>query len=102
MALLCLLCASLSSSADDKTLRKHYGLIFGTAYGPDDRPMYGAKIQIRTEGRKHPSWDLFSDHQGEFAQRVPPGPADYVITGEVEFVPVVNGSPQKKKKLKAE
>jgi hypothetical protein len=101
-ALLCLLSASLSSNADDKILKKHYGLIFGTAYGPDDRPVYGAKIQIHVEGKKHPSWELVSDHRGEFAQRVPPGPADYVITGEVELVPAAKDSGEKKKKLKAE
>jgi exonuclease III len=33
---------------------------------------------------------------------VPPGPADYVITGEVELVPAAKDSGEKKKKLKAE
>jgi hypothetical protein len=91
-----------ASHAADKRLIKHYGLIFGTVYGPDDHSLYGAKIEIHPEGKKHPNWELMSDHRGEFAQRVPPGPADYVITGEVEYVPVVNGVQQKKKKLKAE
>lgn len=84
---------------------KSYGLIFGTAYGPDDHPLYGVKITIRPEGKKHPSWDLFSDHRGEFAQRVPAKPADYMITGEVEYAPLgEDGKPQmsKKKKLKGE
>ncbi|HVG91221.1 MAG TPA: hypothetical protein VNB54_06990 [Alphaproteobacteria bacterium] len=51
---------------------KPYALIFGTAYGPDDRPLYGVKITIRPQAKKHPSWDQMSDHRGEFAQRVPP------------------------------
>jgi hypothetical protein len=102
LALIHLLVLSASVGANDKDLKKHYGLIFGTAYGPDDRGVYGAKIEIHPAGKKHPSWELFSDHRGEFAQRVPPGPADYVITGEVEYTPVVNGATQKKKKLKAE
>ena len=88
----------------DKDLKKHYGLIFGTAYAPDDRTLYGVKIQIHPAGKKHPSWELMSDHRGEFAQRVPPGPADYVISGEAEYAPMENGVPQmsKKKRLKAE
>ena len=98
--LLFILSASVAGS--DKDLKKHYGLIFGTAYGPDDHSVYGAKIEIHPAGKSHPSWKLFSDHRGEFAQRVPPGPSDYVISGEVEFAPVVDGVAQKKRKLKAE
>lgn len=101
------LCTAIFLSAAQskkEDLRKPYGLIFGTAYGPDDRPLYGVKVGIHPVGAKHPSWDLVSDHRGEFAQRVPPGPADYVIVGEAEFAPVENGVPNrhKKKKLKAE
>ena len=96
-----LLCSS-AFAGKDNNLKKHYGLIFGTVYGPDDHSLYGAKIEIHPAGKKHPAWELFSDHRGEFAQRVPPGPMDYVITGEVEYAPVVNGVTQKKKKLKAE
>lgn len=100
LGLLCILSASIT--ANDKDLKKHYGLIFGTAYGPDDHSVYGAKIEIHPAGKSHPAWKLLSDHRGEFAQRVPPGPSDYVISGEVEFAPVVDGVSQKKRKLKAE
>lgn len=82
----------------DKDLKKHFGLIFGTAYGPDDRPLYGAKIEIHPVGQKHPKWELVSDHQGEFAQRVPPGPGDYLVTGEA----VIVGQDKRKQKFKAE
>lgn len=84
---------------------KGYGLIFGTAYGPDDRPLYGVKVNIRREGKKHASWDLLSDHRGEFAQRVPLEAADYLIKGEAEYAPIgQDGKPQmsKKKRLKGE
>jgi hypothetical protein len=91
------LCASSFAAADAK--QKHYGLIFGTAYGPDDRPIYGVRVTIRPAGKKHPSWELMSDHRGEFAQHVPPGPGDYVVVGEVEIMPRENGKPQKSKKL---
>jgi len=102
---LALLFSSFASSAEkDKDLKKHFGLIFGTAYGPDDRPLYGARIEIHPVGQKHPTWELMTDHRGEFAQRVAPGPADYLITGQVEYAPIENGTLQtkKKKKMKAE
>jgi hypothetical protein len=88
----------------EKELQKHFGLIFGTAYGPDDRPLYGVKIEIHSSRQKHLVWELRSDHRGEFAQRVPPGPDDYVITGQAEYAPFENGAVQmkKKKKLRAE
>ena len=56
---------------------KPYALIFGTVWGPDDRPVYGVKVKIRRADQKKARWELFSDHHGEFAQRVPVGPADY-------------------------
>lgn len=48
---------------------------------------------------------MVSDHRGEFAQRVPAKPADYLIQGEAEYAPVgKDGKPQmsKKKKLRGE
>ena len=84
---------------------KPYALIFGTAYGPDDRPLYGVHVKIRPQIKKHPNWELLSDHRGEFAQRVPPGPGDYLIHGEAEYAPMGDdGKPQlsKKKRLKGE
>lgn len=91
--------------ADKKKQEKPYALIFGTAYGPDDRPLYGVKITIHREGKKHGSWGLISDHRGEFAQRVPAEASDYLIKGEAEYAPTgADGKPQikKKKKLKGE
>jgi hypothetical protein len=94
------------SLADDKKddQKKSYGVIFGTAYGPDDRPLYGVRVTIHPAGKKHPSWELVSDHRGEFAQRVPPAPADYLVSGEAQVTAIVNGKPQasKKKRLKGE
>jgi len=81
---------------------KPYGLLFGTAYDADDRPVYGVRVTIHPADKKHPTWNLQSDQHGEFAQRVPPGPGDYVIHGEVEIRE--NGQPHKsqKKHLKGE
>ena len=91
--------------AEKKKQEKPYALIFGTAYGPDDRPLYGVKITIRREGKKHGSWELVSDHRGEFAQRVPAEASDYLIKGEAEYAPMgSDGKPQtrKRKKLRGE
>lgn len=91
-------------NAKSQNKEKPYGVLFGTAYGPDDHAMYGVRVIIHPQGRKKPSYELMSDHRGEFAQRVPPGPGDYVITGEVETYPAVDGKPQRsqKKRLKGE
>jgi hypothetical protein len=56
-----------------------YALIFGTVWGPDDRPLYGVKVKIRRADQKKAHWELYSDHHGEFAQRLPLGPADYMV-----------------------
>ena len=99
--LLALLPFSLASSKDKLKKEKPYALIFGTAYGPNDRPLYGVKITIRPEKKKHPSWELISDHRGEFAQRVPAGTNDYLIHGEAEYAPVGDdGKPQLSKKVR--
>jgi hypothetical protein len=96
---LCLCVALLASSAYPlKDQKKDYALIFGTAYGPDDRPLYGAAVHIHPVGKKRPSWDLMSDHRGEFAQRVPLQYSDYEVAGEAEFVPLVDGKPQRSRK----
>src|SRR5215467_8489757 len=103
VALACLLLpvASFAGSQDaknDDKKKDSYGLIFGTAYGPDDRPLYGVRVIIHPAGKKHPSWQLMSDHRGEFAQRVPPGPGDYEVTGAIDLIPVEDGKPQKSKR----
>jgi hypothetical protein len=61
-----------------------YALIFGTVWGPDDRPVYGVQVKIRRADQKKAHWELHSDHSGEFAQRVPPGPADYVVWADLK------------------
>ncbi|MGH9671079.1 MAG: hypothetical protein ACRD3A_13325 [Terriglobales bacterium] len=63
---------------------KPYALLFGTVYAPDDRPAYGVKVKIRRAEEKKPRWELFSDHHGEFAQRLPAGRADYVVWADVK------------------
>ena len=77
--------------ASDKPKPKDYALIFGTVWGPDDRPIYGVAISIRRIDQKKPKWHVFSDRRGEFAQRVPVGKADYEIWAETKGLKLNNG-----------
>jgi hypothetical protein len=111
-AVLCIAVLALSTSqplalasSEKPKAGKPFALIFGTAFGPDDRPLYGVKVTIHPIDKKHPSWELMSDHRGEFAQRVPAGTRDYLVEGEITYAPVgPDGKPQKSKakRLKAE
>jgi hypothetical protein len=71
-----MLCLGASAIAEDNFLaaenkyEKLHAVIFGTVWGPDDHP-YGVKVKTRRENEKKARWDLYSDHSGEFAQRVP-------------------------------
>jgi hypothetical protein len=68
-----------------------YALIFGTVWGPDNRPVYGVPVKIRRVPDKKPKWELVSDHAGEFAQRVPAGKADYVVWADLKGVKTTAG-----------
>ena len=64
--------------------KNDYALIYGTVWGPDDRPVAGVPIKIRRASDKKAKWELMSDSRGEFAQRVPVGTQDYIIQAEVK------------------
>jgi hypothetical protein len=74
---------------------KPYAVIFGTVWGPDNRPVYGVPVKIRraTDKPKKVRWELYSDHHGEFAQRVPAGEADYIISADLKGVKSADGKP---------
>lgn len=74
---------------------KPYALIVGTVWGPDDRPVYGINVKIRrgSDKEKKVRWQLYSDHMGEFAQRVPAGESDYVIWADLKGVKTADGRP---------
>ncbi|MBV9145013.1 MAG: carboxypeptidase regulatory-like domain-containing protein [Acidobacteria bacterium] len=77
--------SSLTLASDSKShLHDPYALLFGTIFGQDDRPLYGVKITIRWADQKKPKWEVLSNHEGEFAQRVPAGKADYVVTADIK------------------
>jgi hypothetical protein len=102
LPLLCLLLAAVllpapgrngQLAADSKPSKKEYALIFGTVWGPDDRPVYGVPVKIRRAQDKKAKWEVYSDHRGEFAQRVPPGEADYILTADLKGVKTADGKP---------
>ena len=70
--------------APTKSNNQTYAVIFGTVWGPDDKPAYGVKVKIRREDEKKARWEVYSDHHGEFAQRVPAGKARYVAWAEMK------------------
>jgi hypothetical protein len=72
---------------------KPYALIAGTVWGPDDHPVYGIPVKIRRAKDKKPKWEVYSDHMGEFAQRVPAGEADYVLSADLKGVKTADGQP---------
>jgi hypothetical protein len=76
--------ATGSFSSGESNREKPYAVIFGTVWGPDDHPLYGVKIKLRRENEKKARWELYSDHNGEFAIRVPAGKQDYVVWADVD------------------
>jgi len=75
----------------EKPELKPYALIFGTVWGPDGRPLYGVKVKIRRSDEKKARWEQYSNHTGEFAQRVPAGKADYIIFADVKDYKLPSG-----------
>jgi hypothetical protein len=86
LILLLMLAASpYTAAANSKSdARKPYALLFGTVFDAAGHPVYGVKVTIRRADQKKAKWELYSDHQGEVAQRVPAGEADYIITADVK------------------
>lgn len=78
-------------AARQNTHEKPYALIFGTVWGPDNLPVYGVPVMIRRSRDKKARWELFSNHAGEFAQRVPAGREDYVIWADLRGFKPQNG-----------
>jgi hypothetical protein len=71
----------VSSAAAEQ---KPYALIFGTVFSADGRLMYGVPVMVRRADKKKTLQESMSDHQGEFAFRVPPGPADYLVWADIK------------------
>jgi len=92
--LACLL-APVSARGSGSERPKPYALIFGTVWDPDGHPLYGVRVKIRRADEKKARWELYSNHTGEFAQRLPAGKADYIVWADVKDYKLPSG-----KKLK--
>jgi hypothetical protein len=81
--------------AKEKDKNKPYALIAGTVWGPDDRPVYGVPVKIRraTDKATKARWEVYSDHMGEFAQRVPAGESDYILWADLKGFKSADGKP---------
>lgn len=75
--------------------KNNYAVIAGTVWGPDDHPVYGVKVRIRRAQDKANKirWEVYSDHMGEFAQRVPTGETDYILTADLKGLKTTDGRP---------
>ena len=73
--------------------KNDYAVIAGTVWGPNDHPVYGVPIKIRRAKDKKPKWEVYSDHMGEFAQRVPTGESDYFLTADLKGFKTTDGRP---------
>jgi len=73
-----------AATLEERKTQKPYALIYGTVFGPDNRTVYGVKVKIRRADEKKARWELYSDHRGEFAQRVPAGSHDYVVWADLK------------------
>lgn len=77
--------------AGEREKPKPYALIFGTVFDPDGHTLYAVKVKIRRASEKKARWEIHSNHTGEFAQRVPPGPGDYVVWADVKDYKLPDG-----------
>jgi hypothetical protein len=87
------LLAPASARGSGREKPKPYALIFGTVWDPDGHPVYGIKVKIRlaTDKANKARWELYSNHTGEFAQRLPAGTADYIVWADVKGVKLSSG-----------
>lgn len=65
--------------AGQRLTSKTSAVIFGTVWGPDDRPVYGVTVKIRRARDKRARWEVHSNHLGEFEQLVPAGKETYIL-----------------------
>ncbi len=75
---------------DAPKLQRH-AVIFGTVWGPDDRPLSGVEVKVRRASEKKARWDVYSSRRGEFEVAVPAGKADYVVWAVTKHYKLPNG-----------
>jgi hypothetical protein len=89
-----LLIISVAAQARQQPLTaKNSAVIFGTVWGPDDRPVYGVTVKIRRAKDKatHARWEVHSNHLGEFEQLVPAGKETYILWADTKGLKTASG-----------
>ncbi len=68
-------------------------MIFGTVWDPGGHTLYGVTVKIRRADDKENKvrWEVYSNHTGEFAQRVPAGKADYIVWADLKGYKLPSG-----------
>ena len=84
LACLLLLTTSITSETHKSPKPPQTAVIFGTVWGPDDRPVPGVEVRIRRANEKKVRWQVRSNRRGEFEQEVPSGKQEYVIWADVK------------------
>ena len=84
---------SATAQAGQRLTAKNSAVIFGTVWGPDDRPVYGVTVKIRRarDKNKHARWEVYSNHLGEFEQMVPAGKETYILWADPRGLKGANG-----------
>ena len=78
-----------------RSKEKPFAVIVGTVWGPDDRPVYGVTVKIRksTDKPKKVRYEVYSDHHGEFEQRLPAKEAEYIVWADLKGYKPEDGKP---------
>jgi hypothetical protein len=77
--------------AGQRLTAKNSAVIFGTVWGPDDRPVHGVTVKIRRARDKRARWEVYSNGLGEFEQLVPAGKETYVIWADTHGLKTRDG-----------
>jgi len=82
---------AVAAHAEKPASPNHFAVIFGTVWGPDDRPVYGVNVKIRRATDKHARWEVHSNHLGEFEQLVPAGKQTYILWADTKGLKTRDG-----------
>lgn len=66
-----------------KSRAQPFALLYGTVFDQDGRLVRGAQVEVRQRQGKG-RWQARTDEQGEFAVRLPPGKAVYIVEARAQ------------------
>ena len=89
--ILAALLVATRATAGEREKEKPYALLFGTVWDPEGHPVYGVRVKIRRADQKKAHWEVYSNHSGEFAQRLPPDKADYAVWADLKDYKLPSG-----------